>query len=117
MTAYEAVLRIEGDREPPISVEVDLSDDRISMVAGDYQVADWSREEIRVSAQTDGFHIRAEGEEIVLDVSDDAHFALDLGLKNAHPALLRRMSAIVRDKRTGELLSPSAPLESEPGEA
>ncbi len=107
MSAYEAVLRIEGENEPGVHVEVDLSDDRISMMAGEFQVAEWSREEIRVSAQTDGFHIRAEGEEIILDVTDDAHFALDLGLKNAHPALLRKMSAIVREERAGELLSSS----------
>jgi hypothetical protein len=46
----------------------------------------------------DGFHVRAEGEEIVLNIEDDARFALDLGLRNAHPNLRRRMSALLRDE-------------------
>jgi hypothetical protein len=29
-------------------------------------------------------------------VTDDAHFALDLGLRNAPPILRRRMSALLR---------------------
>jgi hypothetical protein len=41
--------------------------------------------------------VRAEGEEIVLDVEDEAHFALDLGLRNAHPQLRKKMSALLRD--------------------
>jgi hypothetical protein len=52
---------------------------------------------MRIQALPDGFHIRAEGEAIVLDVTDDAEFALELGLRNAHPALRRRMSALMRD--------------------
>jgi len=54
---------------------------------------------MRISALPDGFHIRAEGEAIVLEVEDDAHFALDLGLKNAHPTLRRRMSALLREEK------------------
>jgi hypothetical protein len=60
-------------------------------------VADWSREEFRIQALTDGFHVRAEGEEVVLDISDDARFAIELGLRSAHPALRRRMSALMRN--------------------
>jgi hypothetical protein len=44
----------------------------------------------------DGFHIRAEGEAVVLDVTDDARFAVELGLRNAHPALRQRMAALLR---------------------
>jgi hypothetical protein len=97
MSAYEAQLRMEGTREAPVHVLVDLTDDRMTMSIGGEEIADWSRNEIRVSALPDGFHIRAEGEAIVLDVSEDARFALDLGLKNAHPNLRRRMSALMRD--------------------
>lgn len=100
MTAYEAKLRIEGETEPPLSVMVDLSDDRMTVSIGDEEVADWARQEMRISALPDGFHIRAEGEMVVLDVTDDAHFALDLGLRNAHPTLRRRMSALLRDDQS-----------------
>lgn len=98
MSAYEATLRLPGDDEAPLGVEVDLTDDRLAIKAGDIEVGDWPRDQIRVSALQDGFHIRAEGEEIVLDVTDDARFAVELGLRNAHPSLRRRMSALMRDE-------------------
>jgi hypothetical protein len=96
MTAYDAQLRLSGTDDAPISVVVDLTDDRLIMTAGDIEVGDWARDQVRVSAMPDGFHVRAEGEEIILDVTDDAHFALDLGLRNAPPILRRRMSALLR---------------------
>ena len=104
MTAYQGVLRIEGETDPGLHVEIDLTDRGLSMMAGDQEVASWTREEMRISALPDGFHIRAEGEAIILDVADDAHFAVELGLKNAHPALLRRMSALIREGRAEDFM-------------
>lgn len=97
MTAYDARLRIEGEEAAPLAVVVDLTGDRLTMTIGDEEVADWGRDEMRIAALPDGFHIRAEGEAIVLDVTDDARFAVELGLKNAHPRLRQRMAALVRD--------------------
>lgn len=97
MPEYEGSLRIEGDSSPPMGVEIDLTEDRLRVTAGGAEVGDWSRQEVRVQALPDGFHVRVEGEEVILDVSNDARFALDLGLRTAHPALRRRMSALLRD--------------------
>jgi hypothetical protein len=96
MSAYDAQLRLSGTDDAPISVVIDLTDERIAMTAGDMEVGDWARDQVRVTALPDGFHVRAEGEEMILDVIDDAHFALDLGLRNAPPILRRRMSALLR---------------------
>jgi len=96
MTAYDARLRLSWTEDEPIQVLIDLTEDRITMRSGDIEVADWALDEIRVAAQLDGFHIRAEGEELVLHVTEDARFALDLGLRNAPPLLRRRMSALLR---------------------
>ena len=96
MTAYEANLHIEGEDTQPVPVVVDLTNDRLTMTIGAEEVAAWDRGDMRIAAMPDGFHIRAEGEAIVLNVSDDAKFALELGLKNAHPALRRRMAALLR---------------------
>ena len=96
MTAYEAQLEIEGDDTQPLPVLVDLTDNKLTMTIGSQEVAAWNRDQMRIAAMPDGFHIRAEGEAIILDVSDDAKFALELGLRNAHPALRRRMSALLR---------------------
>jgi hypothetical protein len=97
MTAYDARLQIEGEDTQPLPVTVDLTGDRLTMSINDQEVAAWAKEEMRIQALPDGFHIRAEGEAIVLDVADDAQFALELGLRNAHPALRRKMSALLRD--------------------
>jgi hypothetical protein len=96
MTVYDAQLRLGGSDEEPIRVMIDLTDERLAMRAGEVEVGDWSREEIRVTALLDGFHVRAEGEEIVLDVTEDARFALELGLRNAPPILRRSMGALLR---------------------
>ena len=100
MTAYEAQLQIEGEGTAPLPVTVDLRGDRLIMSIGDEEVAHWSRDEMRVSALPDGFHIRAEGESVILDVSDDARFAVELGLRSAHPALRQRMAALLRSEST-----------------
>lgn len=97
MTTYDARLHIEGEQSQAMPVVVDLTDNRLHLKIGAEEVADWAREEMRIQALPDGFHIRAEGEAVILDVTDDAEFALELGLKNAHPALRRRMSALMRD--------------------
>lgn len=55
-------------------------------------------DEIRASALKDGFHIRAEGEDVILEVDDDARFAVELGLRNAHPDLRKRMAQVLRDE-------------------
>lgn len=97
VSAYEGLLRVEGENEPPIGVMVDLTDGRMRVSAGDIEVADWSLDEVRISALLDGFHVRAEGDEVVLEIEDEGHFALDLGLKSGHPALRRKMAALMRD--------------------
>ena len=94
MAGYDAELRLSWTDDDPIQVDIDLTEERIVMRAGDVEVADWSLEDIVISPQVDGFHIRAEGEEVVLNVTDDARFAVDLGLRNAPPALRRRMGAL-----------------------
>lgn len=97
MSSFEGQLRVSGEAEAPIGVEVDLTDDHLMLKSGDIEIADWQVGEIRVSALEDGFHIRAEGEDVVLEVIEDARFAVELGLRNAHPALRKRMSQILRD--------------------
>lgn len=98
MSAFEARLRMYGDAGPPLGVVIDVSNGHMHLKAGETEVADWSVDEIRISALEDGFHIRAEGEDVVLEVDDDAHFAVELGLRNAHPDLRRRMSKLLRER-------------------
>lgn len=96
MTVYDARLHIEGENTPPTAVLLDLTGDHLKMTIGDQEVADWTKEDMRIQAQPDGFHIRAEGEAIVLKVEDDAKFAVELGLRHAPPALRQKMASLLR---------------------
>lgn len=97
MAEYQGTLRMPGDDGPPLSVQIDLADERFRMIAGDAELGDWALAEIRVNALPDGFHVRAEGEEILLEITEDAEFAVELGLRSAPPHLRRRMSALMRN--------------------
>ena len=98
MTIYDAQLQIEGENTQRVPVVVDLTGDRLHMSIGSEEVADWGRQDMRIQAMPDGFHIRADGEAVILDVTEDAKFAVELGLKHAHPALRQRMAALLRSE-------------------
>lgn len=97
MVDYAGVLRTPTERDTAIRVVIDLTSERLRLRSGETEIADWSLDDINVNAQSDGFHIKAEGEEIILDLKQDAEFAVALGLKSAPVGLARRMS-MVRDR-------------------
>lgn len=96
MSSYEASLRMLGESGPGLPVVVDLRDDRLEIRSGDVEIGDWSRDEVRVNADIDGIHLRAEGEEVILDLEKDAEFAIEIGLRQAPPLLRRRMAQLLR---------------------
>ncbi|MFP5333180.1 MAG: hypothetical protein ACLGHX_12590 [Acidimicrobiia bacterium] len=98
MSTYEASLRMLGENGPGLPVVVDLRDDRLEIRAGDIEIGDWSRDEVRINADVDGIHLRAEGEEVVLDLTRDAEFAVEVGLRQAPPLLRRRMAQLLRSE-------------------
>lgn len=83
MTSFEARLRIIGDTTLPLAVEVDLSDERMLVTADGNTIASWSLDDIDVLARGDGFLIEAEGEEVVLNMSEGARFAAEFGLRDS----------------------------------
>jgi len=97
MVDFTGVLRTRTERDTAIRVVIDLTSERLRLRSGDTEIADWNLGDIRVNAQSDGFHIKAEGEEIILDLTEDAEFAVALGLNSAPVELARRMS-MVRDR-------------------
>ncbi len=78
MTSFDARLRLVGESGLPLGVEVDVTGERMVVTTGHQVVADWSLDEITISPHFDGFHIQAEGEEIVLNVSDERRFAIEI---------------------------------------
>lgn len=82
-----------GRSRLPLGVEVDISHDRITLTSGDRMVAGWSLGEIDVVTLSDGFHIKVDGEEIVLDVADPTRFATELGVGGQRPSRLAVVGA------------------------
>lgn len=80
MTSFDARLRLTNQPGFPLGVEVDLTGERMVVTSGGKEIADWPLDEIRVISRADGFHIEAEGEEVVLNVSDGSSFARELGI-------------------------------------
>jgi hypothetical protein len=93
MSSFSARLRMPGRSRLPLGVEVDISHDRITLTAGDRMVAGWSLGEIEVVTLSDGFHIKVDGEEIVLDVADPTRFATELGVGEERPSRLAAVGA------------------------
>ncbi len=46
-----------------------------------------------MAAKLDGFHLRIEGEELVISTNDDARFAIALGIRSSNSPRLNRMLA------------------------
>ncbi len=86
MTSFDARFRVIGQTVFSLAVEVELTGERMTVTAGESQVADWALEEIRIFSIQDGFHIKAEGEEVMINITDNARFATEIGLWDIAPA-------------------------------
>lgn len=80
MTSFDARLRLLGQPGLPLGVEVDLTGNRLKVSAGDHSLANWNLNEVRIARFSDGFHVRAEDEVVVISVDDPVGFAIELGL-------------------------------------
>lgn len=98
METFDGALRLPGDRGPGLDVLIDLTDESIAVRASTGDIGQWPRSQVRINALPDGFHLRAEGEEVILEIDDDAQFAIACGLTNAPPVLRRKMSTLLRER-------------------
>lgn len=80
MTSFDARMRLLGEPGPPLGVEIDLTGDRMRVTAGGSYVANWALHEIAISPQGDGFHIEAEGEDVIINLADRERFATEIGI-------------------------------------
>ncbi|MEE8374733.1 MAG: hypothetical protein V3S26_00240 [Acidimicrobiia bacterium] len=80
MGSFDARLRVIGQTGFPVPVVLDLTDDHLTVTTDSGRLADWNIAEIDISTRADGFHVKAEGEEVLLNVNDSARFAVELGV-------------------------------------
>jgi len=81
MTSFDARLHLIGQSGFALGVEVDLTGEQMTVTADRKPVAVWSLDDITIAERPDGFHIEAEGEEIILNVTEDALFAKEISLR------------------------------------
>jgi hypothetical protein len=117
-------VRMAGDIQPGVRVEIHLDQEVLRLVSPHGELGAWPLAEVGVSARVDGFHLRLEGEEIVLSTNDDARFAMALGLRSTSSPRLNRLLATARDEEVVSgpvgpavetLLPPAAPASRSPG--
>lgn len=85
MTPFNARLRLPGQSRIPLGVEVDVSDEQITLRTGERKLAQWNLAEVDIDYLSDGFHIKVDGEEVVLSVSESSQFASALGVTASRP--------------------------------
>lgn len=78
MASFDARLRLVGEPGFPLGVVVDLTGKQMVVSVDGSELASWSLEDIVISQNSDGFHIAAEGEEVVLNVNERVRFATEL---------------------------------------
>jgi hypothetical protein len=83
LSSFNARLRLPGHSRLPLGVEVDILNERMTLTAGERTVANWPLDQLEIVVRADGFHIRVDGEEMVLNVTDSTAFAAALGVESS----------------------------------
>jgi len=77
MGSFAASLKTLGDSQGLPAV-IHLSEGRLSIAAGDESIGEWALDEIRLEPTPTGYRMAAEGEQIILEVSDVDAFETEL---------------------------------------
>jgi hypothetical protein len=97
MQQFNGSLRLPGEVGPGLRVHIDLTDERhLQITAASDMIGDWPLEVVGIRAADDGFHLLAEGDEVVIRTDNDPAFAVAIGLRNAPTLLRRQMSDLLR---------------------
>lgn len=92
MGSFTASLRSIGDvRALPATVE--LSDGRISIVAGSTEIGSWPLDEIMLEETPTGYRLAAEGDQILIELKDVESFASELAQRNKKKRFLGKEKA------------------------
>lgn len=85
MSSFDGRLHMPGYSRIPLGVEVDITDQRMTLKARDRRIGAWSISELEITYRSDGFHIQLDDEEVVLSVFESERFVSELGSAVRHP--------------------------------
>jgi hypothetical protein len=97
-TDLTGTMRMVGEAESAIRVEIHLEHEELRLVSGQGELGRWPLSDIGIAAKLDGFHLRIEGEELIISTNDDARFAIALGIRSSSSPRLNRLLAGARDQ-------------------
>src|SRR5690606_42033492 len=98
------MVRMAGDDAGGVTVRIHLDEETLTLLAGGgAEIGTWPLSEVEVSSQPDGFHLRIEGEEVILTTDDDVRFALALGVAAPTTRVARMM-----DRLRKKILRPTS---------
>ena len=84
MEEFEGTVRLAGDSGALQAIML-VVDDRLKVSSRQHEIGDWKLTDISSSLKDDGCHITAEGEELVLWVSEPKRFAEAIGPRLSNP--------------------------------
>lgn len=97
-TQLSGSVRMASDTAQSVMVEIHLDEETLTLSAGNgVEIGTWPLDEVGIASKPDGFHLRIEGEEVILTTDDDARFAVALGITTP-TSRLARMMAKLRDE-------------------
>jgi hypothetical protein len=99
MGQFQASLRMPGDSRG-LSAVVLLQEGRLQVASGEHVIGDWPLDSIEISQIPEGIRIAAEGEVLLLDISDRATFEQEAAAQTTKPA--RRVKTRVAKTRTAK---------------
>lgn len=96
-TDLTGTVRMAGETQTGVRVEIHLDRETMSLISPYGQLGTWPLSGMGISARVDGFHLKVEGEELVLSTSNDVAFALAVGIRSSTSPRLNRQLAHARD--------------------
>ena len=84
MGQFQASLRMPGDSRALAAVVL-LHEGRLQVASGEHVIGDWAIDTIEISQIPEGIRVAAEGEVLLLDISDRATFEQEAAAQNTVP--------------------------------
>jgi hypothetical protein len=107
MGQFQGSLRLPGDSRP-LPATVQLRDGRLQVASGEHVIGDWPVDAIDISNVPEGIRVKAEGEVLLLDISDRDAFAQAAASQTHKPKRFTKL------KRAAKTPATSAPAPAQP---
>ena len=108
MGQFQGSLRLPGDSRP-LPATVQLSDGRLQVASGDHVIGDWPVDAIDISHVPEGIRVKAEGEVLLLDISDRDAFAQAAASQTQKPKRVARVKTPATPKPAKTPKAPKTP--------